>query len=127
MADRVFHHLLGDLRGEGLVLQLGEGGLVEGIGQFADGGGDVALALGVIGSALAFLCYYRALRLAGAGNVSLVTLMIAPVSVVLGALFFGESLTLADYAGFGLLAAGLLVIDGRLLSSCAWGLGQKSA
>lgn len=85
------------------------------------------LYLGLIGSALAFLCYYRALRLAGAGNVSLVTLMIAPVSVVLGALFFGESLTLADYAGFGLLAAGLLVIDGRLLSSCAWGLGQKSA
>lgn len=71
------------------------------------------LYLGVIGSALAFLCYYRALRLAGAGNVSLVTLMVAPVSVVLGALIFGESLTLSDYAGFLLLAAGLLVIDGR--------------
>ena len=71
------------------------------------------LYLGVVGSALAFLCYYRALRLAGAGNVSLVTLMIAPVSVVLGALLFGESLTLSDYAGFLLLATGLLVIDGR--------------
>lgn len=72
------------------------------------------LYLGVVGSALAFLCYYRALRLAGAGNVSLVTLMIAPVSVVLGALIFGESLTLSDYAGFLLLAVGLLVIDGRV-------------
>jgi drug/metabolite transporter (DMT)-like permease len=70
--------------------------------------------LGIVGSALAFLCYYRALRLAGAGNVSLVTLMIAPVSVVLGALIFGESLTMSDYAGFLLLATGLLVIDGRL-------------
>jgi len=72
------------------------------------------LYLGFIGSALAFLCYYRALRLAGAGNVSLVTLMIAPVSVVLGALIFDESLSLSDYGGFLLLAAGLLVIDGRL-------------
>lgn len=71
------------------------------------------LYLGVVGSALAFLCYYRVLRLAGAGNLSLVTLMIAPVSVVLGALIFGESLTLSDYAGFLLLAAGLMVIDGR--------------
>lgn len=85
------------------------------------------LYLGLIGSALAFLCYYRALRLAGAGNVSLVTLMIAPVSVVLGALIFDESLTLSDYAGFLLLALGLLVIDGRLLSSSAWGPRQKSA
>jgi drug/metabolite transporter (DMT)-like permease len=72
------------------------------------------LYLGFVGSALAFLCYYRALRLAGAGNVSLVTLMIAPVSVVLGALIFDESLSLSDYGGFLLLAAGLLVIDGRL-------------
>lgn len=71
--------------------------------------------LGVVGSALAFLCYYRALRLVGVGNLSLVTLMIAPISVVLGALIFGESLTLSDYAGFLLLAAGLLVIDGRLV------------
>lgn len=82
--------------------------------------------LGVFASALAFLCYYRALKLAGAGNVSLVTLMIAPVSVVLGALIFGESLTMADYAGFLLLAAGLLVIDGRVLPRLA-ALSRKSA
>lgn len=69
---------------------------------------------GFLASALAFLCYYRVLRLAGAGNVSLVTLMIAPVSVVVGAILFGESLTGSDYVGFALLAAGLLVIDGRL-------------
>lgn len=85
------------------------------------------LYLGLVGSALAFLCYYRALRLAGAGNVSLVTLMIAPVSVVLGALIFNESLTGSDYAGFLLLASGLLVIDGRLLSRITLGLHQKSA
>lgn len=82
--------------------------------------------LGIFASAIAFLCYYRALRLAGAGNVSLVTLMIAPVSVVLGALLFGESLTMADYAGFLLLAAGLLVIDGRVWLRLV-ALSRKSA
>ncbi len=35
-------------------------------------------------------------------------------AVVLGALIFDESLSLSDYGGFLLLAAGLLVIDGRL-------------
>ncbi len=68
----------------------------------------------VLTSAVAFLCFYRILRIAGAGNVSLVTLMIAPVSVVVGAILFGESLTLTDYAGFALLALGLMIIDGRL-------------
>jgi len=79
---------------------------------------------GFVASAVAFLCYYRTLRLAGAGNVSLVTLMIAPVSVVVGAFLFDESLTLADYAGFGLLATGLMVIDGRLPAGARW---RKSA
>ncbi len=85
------------------------------------------LYMGMIGSALAFLCYYRALRMAGAGNVSLVTLMIAPVSVVLGALIFDESLTASDYLGFLLLALGLLVIDGRILSFAPIGTKRKSA
>lgn len=70
----------------------------------------------LISSALAFLCYFRALRLAGAGNVGLVTLMIAPVSVLIGAVLFDESLSRADLGGFLLLALGLLIIDGRILA-----------
>ncbi len=69
---------------------------------------------GLVSSALAFLCFYRLLRVAGAGNASLVTLMIAPVSVVIGAILFGERLTMTDAMGFLLLALGLLVIDGRI-------------
>lgn len=70
--------------------------------------------LAVVASALAYMLYYAVLRLAGAGNLSLVTLMMAPVSVVLGALLFGETLRPSAYAGFALLAAGLLIIDGRI-------------
>lgn len=66
-------------------------------------------------TALAYLLYYRVLAMAGAGNVSLVTLLVAPFAVLFGALILGETLSPDAYAGFGLLAAGLLVIDGRLL------------
>ncbi len=80
-------------------------------------GGLAYLAL--MASALAYVLFYAVLRLAGAGNLSLVTLMIPPVSVLLGALLFGERLQGNAYAGFAALALGLLLIDGRL--------GRKSA
>jgi len=67
----------------------------------------------VIGTAAAYLLYFRILRLAGAANLMLVTLMIPPVSIALGAAFLGERLGGAALAGFALLALGLMVIDGR--------------
>ena len=73
------------------------------------------LYLAVIASAFAFLMYYRILAIAGAGNVSLVTLLVAPIAVILGAVVLGEALNPNAYAGFALLALGLLVIDGRIL------------
>ncbi len=66
-------------------------------------------------TALAYLLYYRVLALAGSGNLMLVTLLVAPVAILLGALVLGETLRPAAYAGFGLLALGLVVIDGRAL------------
>ncbi len=67
------------------------------------------------GTALAYLLYYRVLAMAGSGNLLLCTLMIPPVAIALGALVRGEDLRPAAYGGFALLAAGLLVLDGRLL------------
>ena len=65
-------------------------------------------------TALAYLLYYRILNAAGAGNLLLVTLLIAPVAIVLGAFVRGEALGLPAYAGFALLALGLLILDGRI-------------
>ena len=65
-------------------------------------------------TALAYLLYYRVLAVAGSGNVLLCTLMIPPVAIVLGATVRGEALAPSAYAGFALLAVGLLVVDGRL-------------
>jgi len=54
------------------------------------------------------------LHVAGAGNLGLVTLMIAPIAVVLGAVVYGEALPATAYLGMALIALGMLVMDGRL-------------
>lgn len=69
----------------------------------------------IVATALAYLLYYRVLTLAGSGNTMLVTLMVAPVAIVLGAVTLGEALPLNAYIGFGILTVGLLVLNGRLL------------
>ena len=70
----------------------------------------------LVSTAFAYLLYYRVLAMAGSGNLLLCTLMIPPVAIALGAAVLGEALRPAAYAGFALLAAGLLVLDGRLLA-----------
>ena len=69
----------------------------------------------LLATAGAYLLYYRVLSMAGSGNLMLVTLIIVPFAITLGALVRGESLPTNAVLGFGLLAFGLVVIDGRLL------------
>ncbi len=70
----------------------------------------------LLSTGFAYLLYYRVLQTAGAGNASLVTLMIAPVAVVLGALAYGEALPPMAYLGLGVLVVGMLVIQGRMVA-----------
>ncbi|MBW7922284.1 MAG: DMT family transporter [Rubellimicrobium sp.] len=75
----------------------------------------VALAYSAfIATAIAYLIYYRLIAIAGAGTSGLTTLIVAPVSILLGAIILHESLPLRAYAGFLLLAAALAILDGRL-------------
>lgn len=69
----------------------------------------------LIATALAYLLYYRVLKMAGAGNLMLCTLLVAPVAIILGAIVLGEELPIRSYFGFVILAAGLIILDGRLL------------
>lgn len=68
----------------------------------------------IVATAVAYLLYYKVLALAGSGNLMLVTLTVAPVAIVLGAVTLGEALQLNAYIGFGLLAVELLILNGRL-------------
>lgn len=68
----------------------------------------------IVATAIAYMLYYRVLAMAGSGNLMLCTLLVAPVAIALGAIVLGEALPLRAYAGFGLLALGLVILDGRL-------------
>ena len=54
------------------------------------------------------------LALAGSGNLMLVTMLAPPVAILLGALVLGESLKPQAFARFGLLALGLLTLNGTI-------------
>lgn len=65
----------------------------------------------VAATAGAYLLYYRVLAMAGSGNLMLVTLVIPPVAIVLGAALRDETLPSSAYLGFAVLAAGLLILN----------------
>jgi len=67
----------------------------------------------VLGTALAYLLYYRVLAMAGSGNAMLVTLLVPPVAILLGWLVLGERMAPGAFVGFALLAAGLLLLNRR--------------
>jgi drug/metabolite transporter (DMT)-like permease len=73
-------------------------------------------ALALLCTAFGYVLYFRLIETSGATNALLVTLLVPPVAIVLGALFLGETLAVQDFLGLGLIALGLAAIDGRLLS-----------
>jgi len=70
----------------------------------------------IFATAGAYLLYYRILAAAGAANAMIVTLLIPPVSILLGAIALNESLSPNVYAGLALLALGLVILDGRVIA-----------
>ena len=74
----------------------------------------VALALAC--TAFGYVLYFRLIATSGATNALLVTLLVPPVAIVLGATFLNETLAPQDFLGLALIAVGLAAIDGRLLS-----------
>lgn len=73
------------------------------------------VGLGLLSTAVAYSLFYRILGRAGATNVSLVTLLIPCSAILFGTLFLGERLEEEAFLGLAIIAAGLLVIDGRLI------------
>lgn len=74
------------------------------------------LAVALLSTALAYLFYFEILIRAGSANLMLVTLLIPPIAVGLSYTFLGERLGSEAGYGFALIAIGLAITDGRLLS-----------
>ena len=71
-------------------------------------------ALAVLCTALAYVIYFRILATSGASNLLLVTLLMPVNAVLLGIIFLDEHIEPRHLTGMALIAAGLVVIDGRL-------------
>jgi drug/metabolite transporter (DMT)-like permease len=74
-------------------------------------------ALALICTGFAYVLYFRLIDSAGATNALLVTLLVPPTAILLGALFLSEALAPQDFLGLLLIALGLAAIDGRLFSA----------
>ena len=72
------------------------------------------IAIAALSTALAYLIFFRLLASAGAINLSLVTFLIPVSATLLGTVFLDTVLQAQHVAGFGLIAAGLAAIDGRI-------------
>ena len=71
------------------------------------------LALALVSTAFAYLIFFRLLARAGATNAGLVTFLIPVSAILFGVLILGETLEWRHMAGMALIAAGLMLIDGR--------------
>ncbi|MGD9868105.1 MAG: DMT family transporter [Hyphomicrobiales bacterium] len=73
------------------------------------------LALGFLSTGFAYVIYLTILANAGSTYAMLVTLVQPPIAILLGTMLLGEKLDSSQFAGFGLIAVGLLLVDGRVL------------
>jgi drug/metabolite transporter (DMT)-like permease len=73
-------------------------------------------ALAVLGTVLAFTVYYRLLKSAPASFASMATYLLPVIGVLLGVVILGERLAWNDYAGFGLILLGVLIVNGAFRS-----------
>lgn len=71
--------------------------------------------LAALSTALGYIVFFTILKRAGASNVMLVTLLMPVPAILLGVMVLNEPLALRDIAGALVIAASLLVIDGRVL------------
>jgi drug/metabolite transporter (DMT)-like permease len=71
------------------------------------------LALGVIGTALAFVIFYKLIAEVGAGRASLVSYLAPGVALLYGAIFLDEEVTLAAIAGLALILGGVALASRR--------------
>ena len=70
--------------------------------------------LAFLSTVLAYILYFRLIATAGATNAALVTFLIPISAILLGIFILGETFTAGQAIGMGLIALGLIIMDGRL-------------
>jgi drug/metabolite transporter (DMT)-like permease len=70
--------------------------------------------LGLLGSGLAYLAFFRTLQRWGATRTSLVAYLLPVYGIVLGVLVRGEPISITTLAGTGLIIAGIALVNARV-------------
>jgi len=70
-----------------------------------------ATALGIFGTAFAYLVYYRLVDQAGATFISLVTYLLPPIGVILGVLILDEEPGIYALAGMAAIIGGVMLVN----------------
>lgn len=86
---------------------------------------SAVIGLAALSTALGYILFFKILAQAGAANVMLVTLLIPVTAIGLGVLVLGEPLLPREIAGALVIAASLLVIDGRVLAWAKSGMANR--
>lgn len=73
------------------------------------------IGLATLSTALAYILFFRILNRSGAVNVVLVTLLIPVTAILLGVWILNEPLSVNEVVGALVIAASLIVIDGRVV------------
>ncbi len=74
------------------------------------------IGLAIASTVFGYILYFKLIESAGATNAALVTLLIPISAILLGVAFLNETFSAQQGAGMGLVATGLLIMDGRLFS-----------
>jgi drug/metabolite transporter (DMT)-like permease len=83
--------------------------------------------LGVVGSGIAYLFFFRVVRDWGAMRASLVTYLVPVVGIVLGVAFLGEMLEPIELAGAALIISGVVIANSRRGTRRLWGRTAATA
>ncbi|MEM7268574.1 MAG: DMT family transporter [Pseudomonadota bacterium] len=75
--------------------------------------------MAIFGTVFAYILFYRILDAAGSGNLMLCTIMMPPISILLGWAVLGEALSANAFFGCGLILIGLIILDGRVWRTLA--------
>jgi drug/metabolite transporter (DMT)-like permease len=83
------------------------------------------VTLAVVGTAAAYVIFFRILSTAGATNVLLVTFLVPIGALVLGVTILKEIVRWEELVGMGLIFLGLAFIDGRIFARMRKGVGGQ--
>lgn len=73
------------------------------------------LGMSVLGTAIAYILYFKLIRTAGATNTLLVTFLVPITALLLGVLILKESISSLAIIGMLVVFSGLVLVDGRVL------------